>query len=241
MIVARLLLFQLLISISASAQALPGNAHLLFDKSECIESEIENAPVWLNPAFPGTALLEPEADGYFITRSAAIVKHLTIPSDFEVRTPSLGDINGVTLMPRWHFCHGIWKGHTIETIKGRVVAYANGLTCLNENAYWSMLIQVEGKGKNATASFLQVQFSLPCTETPQWLNRKSQVQEFRLEREERADSVLEEFLNCAPDSTKKFPQIPIWTLAAGVRGKKLPFGKVVPSYRSLDLPRIPIV
>src|SRR5215469_14125838 len=89
----------------------------------------------------------------------------------------------------------------IEKIRGRVVAYSNelyGLVCLNGNAYWSMLIRVEDGATDAAAKFIQVPFSLPCKETPQWRNRKSPIQEFRLRREQDADSVLKEFLDCGP-------------------------------------------
>ena len=128
-----------------------------------------------------------------------------------------------------------------ETITGQVVAYADGLTCLNGNAYWSMLIHVHDHTTDATTRFVQVRFSLPCKETPQWLNRKSAVQKYRLKREQDADSVLKEFLECAPDSTQRCPQMPMWSLVPGAQEEKLPFGQLVPSYISLDLPLVPVV
>ena len=41
------------------------------------------------------------------------------------------------------------------TIRGRVVAYSDGLTCLNGNAYWLMLIRVQ-EATDATPKFIQV-------------------------------------------------------------------------------------
>ena len=37
----------------------------------------------------------------------------------------------------------------LETIRGRVVAYSDGLTCLNGNAYWLMLIRSGGDGRSS--------------------------------------------------------------------------------------------
>jgi hypothetical protein len=128
-----------------------------------------------------------------------------------------------------------------ETVTGRVVAYADGLACLNGNAYWSMLIYIQDQGTDAPAKFIQVRFSLPCKESPQWFNRKSPVQKFRLKREQDADSVLKEFLDCAPDSTEECPHMPVWRLIPGAQEEKLPFGQTVPSYRSVDLPLVPVV
>jgi hypothetical protein len=128
-----------------------------------------------------------------------------------------------------------------ETITGRVVAYADGLACLNGNAYWSMLIHIQDHGTYAPAKFIQVRFSLPCKETPQWLNRKSTVQKFRLKREQGADSVLKEFLGCVPNSTEQCPHLPMWRLVPGGPEENLPFGQTVPSYRSVDLPLVPLV
>jgi len=78
------------------------------------------------------------------------------------------------------------------------MAYADGLACLNGNAYWSMLIHVQDDTTPHPAKFIQVRFSLPCKETPQWLNRKSPVQKFRLKREQDA-SVLKEFAEYTHD------------------------------------------
>ena len=128
-----------------------------------------------------------------------------------------------------------------EAITGRIVAYEKPLVCLNGNAYWLMLIHVQDQATDLSARFVQVHFSLPCNESPQWLNRKPSVQKFRLIREQDADSVLKEFLTCAADSGEKCPPVPMWRFVPGAESEKLPFGHLVPSYRSLDLPLVPVV
>ena len=128
-----------------------------------------------------------------------------------------------------------------QKIRGRVVAYADGLTCLNGNAYWSMLIRVPPNAVDAPGQFIQVRFSLPCKDTPKWLDRKSPVQKFHLKRERGTDSVLKEFLDCASDATEPCPKVPMWRLVPGTQKERLPFGHMVPSYRSVDLPLVPVV
>lgn len=128
----------------------------------------------------------------------------------------------------------------VETITGQVVAYSGGLACLNGNSYWSMLIRVEKRTPLAPPEFLQVDFSLPCDQSPKWLNRKPPMQKFRLRRKEDADSVLKEFFDCAPTSSPP-PNLEMWKRVPGAEKEQLPFGNVVPSYRSLDLPLVPVV
>ena len=130
----------------------------------------------------------------------------------------------------------------VETITGQVVAYSAGLetfACTNGNTYWSMLIHVLNR-TDSPATFIQVRFSLPCKEAPQWLNQKSPVQKFRLKRERDADSVLKEFVECAPDSGEKCHLL-TWKLVPGAENEKLPFDHIVPSYQSVDLPLAPVV
>ena len=127
----------------------------------------------------------------------------------------------------------------IETVTGQVVAYSNDLVCLNGSGYWSMLIRVQNH--SARSEFIQVRFSLPCNESPEWLNRKPPVQKFRLRREQSADSVLKEFLECAPASSQPCPHLQMWKRVPSAEKETLPFGKVVPNYRSADLPLRPVV
>jgi hypothetical protein len=55
----------------------------------------------------------------------------------------------------------------VETMAGRIVAYSDGLTCLNGNAYWSMLIHVQDHATNVPSQFVEVRFSLPCNKSPE--------------------------------------------------------------------------
>src|SRR5262249_3416865 len=85
----------------------------------------------------------------------------------------------------------LWEPSSkVEEITGRIVAYSSGLACLNGNGYWSMLIRVQDQTTALPPRFVQVQFSLPCAEHPEWLGRKASMQKFRLKRQKDADSVL---------------------------------------------------
>ncbi len=131
----------------------------------------------------------------------------------------------------------------VETVVGRIVAYSDGLTCLNGNAYWSMLIRVENHAPDTPPQFVEVRFSLPCDKQPEWLNRKSSPRKFRLRRDQGADSVLKEFMDCGPEPPSGQPclHIPMWKRVPGAKPATLPFGKRVPSYLSVDLPLTPVL
>jgi len=131
----------------------------------------------------------------------------------------------------------------IETLAGRIVAYSDGLMCLNGNAYWSMLVHVQN-APQIPSQFVEVRFSLPCDKQPEWLNRQSSLQKFRLKRDQEADSVLKEFMDCGPESPtggapRSCLQVPMWKRVPGAEPAKLPFGQRVPSYLSVDLPLAP--
>lgn len=89
--------------------------------------------------------------------------------------------------------------------------------------------------------FVQVQFSLPCADHPEWLDRKPSMQTFRLKRQKNADDLLNQFSGCPPASGAKCIHLPMWKPVPGMEDEKLPFGQRVPAYRSLDLPLIPVV
>jgi hypothetical protein len=133
----------------------------------------------------------------------------------------------------------------IETMTGQIVAYSNGLACLNGNAYWSMLIHVQDHATDPS-QFVEVRFSLPCNKSPEWITRKPPLQKFRLTRDQDSDSVLKEFMDCGAESpsghtSQPCPQIAMWKRVPGAEVEKLPFGQRVPSYRSVDLPLAPVV
>ena len=124
-----------------------------------------------------------------------------------------------------------------ETISGRVVAYSTALACLNGNGCWSMVIRVQ-RPKDIRSEFIRVDFTLPCGKSPEWVSAKPSIQRFRLFRRKDCDAVLAEFMAEEP---KKDPSIPIWKYLPGSENNKLPFGQVMPCYRSLDLPLAPVV
>ena len=134
----------------------------------------------------------------------------------------------------------------IEKLTGRIVAYSGGLTCLNGNAYWSMLIHVREQAAAAPSQFVEVQFSLPCDKSPEWITHTSSLQQFRLRRSQTDDSVLKEFMDCRAESPSSHAPEPcshllIWRRIPGAEDEKLPFGQRVPSYRSVDLPLVPML
>jgi hypothetical protein len=127
-------------------------------------------------------------------------------------------------------------------ITGRVVAYSGGLACLNGNGCWSVLIRVE-QPKNLTSKLVRVDFTLPCDKSPEWVSTKPVVKSFRLVRDKDADATL---LGCLQEKCDKSQQLqnqslPIWKRPAGADDQTLPFGKILPNYRSADLPVAPVV
>jgi hypothetical protein len=124
-----------------------------------------------------------------------------------------------------------------ETILGRVVAYSSSPACLNGNAYWSMVIRVQ-RSKGNRSEFIRVDFSLPCDKSPEWVSAKPSIQKFRLLRRKDCDAVLEEFMDI---ESKQHSAIPIWRHPPGEGLDSLPFDQVIPCYRSIDLPLMPVV
>jgi len=130
----------------------------------------------------------------------------------------------------------------VEEITGRIVAYSSGLACVNGNGYWWMLIRVQDRTTALPPRFVQVEFSLPCTEHPEWLGRKPSVQKYRLKRQQDADSVLKEFYDCPPESAGNCLHLGrMWSPMPGTEDEKLPYGQRVPNYRSIDLPLAPVI
>jgi hypothetical protein len=130
---------------------------------------------------------------------------------------------------------------TVETIVGRIVAYSNGLMCLNGNAEWTVLIRIQDDTLTVPSQFVEVRFSFPCDKLPEWVTHKSSLQSFRLRRDQSADSVLKEFIDCSIESRSSCPRLSVWKPVPTAESEKLPFGQRVPSYRSVDLPLIPVL
>jgi hypothetical protein len=124
-----------------------------------------------------------------------------------------------------------------ETMLGRVVAYSTSPACLNGNGYWSILIRVQ-QPKDSRSEFIRVDFSLPCDKSSKWISANSSIQKFHLFRQKDCDAALAEFMDTAP---KLSTAIPIWKRPPGAEHDSLPFGQVVPCYRSADLPLAPVV
>jgi hypothetical protein len=137
-----------------------------------------------------------------------------------------------------------------ETISGRVVAYSYWLGCLNGNGYWSMVIRVR-QSKNILSEFIRVDFSLPCDTSPESVSAKLSIQKFRLFRQKDCDAVLEGStvetpkqepamqLESTDGAIKQVPNILFWKYLPGTEHVALPFGQVLPCYRSIDLPMAP--
>jgi hypothetical protein len=124
-----------------------------------------------------------------------------------------------------------------EAILGRVVAYSTSPACLNGNGYWSMLLRVQ-QPKDIRSHLVRVDFSLPCDKYPEWVSAKPSIQKFRLFRQKDCDAELVEFMEISP---KQDLAIPIWRYPPAAEHYLLPFGQVVPCYRSADLPLAPVV
>lgn len=123
------------------------------------------------------------------------------------------------------------------TVKGRIVAYSVPPACLNGNGYWSMLIHVE-RPKNLSPQLIRVDFSLPCDKSPEWISSNSLVKKFRLVRDKHADAVLS---GCFKEECKENRSLPVWKRLADGTQDPLPFGQMLPSYRSVDLPLTPVI
>ena len=132
----------------------------------------------------------------------------------------------------------------VEHPSGLIVAYTVNPACLNGNWYWSMIIRVEPH-RSAAAEFIEVQFSLPCDKSPEWLLTKQSIRKFRLAREKECDSALTEFSLWQDQSSggkpKPNPAMPVWHLPPGASDVKLPYGQVLRCFRSLDLPLLPVL
>ena len=124
-----------------------------------------------------------------------------------------------------------------ENISGRVVAYAGPLVCLNGNGDWSIVIRVLPT-KNIQSEFIRVDFTFPCDKSPEWITSKPSVQKFRLVRRKECDAALG---GSASEEPKENPVLPIWKYLPGMEHDSLPFGRVLPCYRALDLPLVPVV
>ncbi len=130
-----------------------------------------------------------------------------------------------------------------ESVSGRIIAHDRGLTCLNGNAYWSVIIRLQ-QAHGRHPRYVRVNLSLPCAELPNWLNAKSSTQQFRLIRDKARDEVLEEFLRCggeSPNGGEPCIRTPAWLRVPDAEREELPFGNIVPAYQFADSPLADII
>lgn len=92
--------------------------------------------------------------------------------------------------------------------------------------------------KDITRELLRVDFSLPCDKSPEWISSKPSIQKFRLLRHKDCDSAL---VGSVDEESRESPVLPIWKYPPGAYHDRLPFGRVLPCYRYLDEPLIPLV
>jgi len=143
--------------------------------------------------------------------------------------------------------------HKTEKITGRVVAYSTGQSCLNGNGYWSMVIHTQ-PDKHQPPEFLRIDFSLPCSKTPDFASSAPPVQTFHLIRRRDCDAKLEGTMatdekllaidkrsTAEANGIKEILILPLWSRPPGMGSFPLPFGQIVPCYRSLDLPLVPVL
>jgi len=124
-----------------------------------------------------------------------------------------------------------------RTISGRVMAYSSSPVCLNGNGYWSLVIRVEGP-KKLRSQLIRVDFSLPCDRFPGKITTNSAPRKFRLVREKNLDYVLSGQME---GETQQKQSLPIWKRPEGSNHDALPFGQMIPGYRSVDLPLEPVL
>ena len=100
--------------------------------------------------------------------------------------------------------------------------------------------------KKVGSEFVSVQFSHPCAGIPKWLKTSSSIQEFHLIRQRESDAKLKEFWDCADQSLREeerqgCPPLNRWKRIPGAEQESLPFGQIIPGYRSADLPLVPVL
>lgn len=130
---------------------------------------------------------------------------------------------------------------TYRLITGRVIGYTASLACLNGNADWSVLIRVKARKRDGS-ELIRLDFTLPCGESPDWARSGRTLRTFRLTRQKSCDQVLSGSVEGGkPPGTMKDIPLPIWSYASSTTEEALPFGKILPCYRSKDLPLLPVL
>jgi len=117
------------------------------------------------------------------------------------------------------------------------MAYSLSPMCLNGNGYWSIVIRVE-RPKKLRSQLIRVDFSLPCGKYPDKIASNSAPMKFRLVRDKNLDYVLSGQME---GERQQNQSLPIWKRPEGANHDALPFGQMIPGYRSVDLPLEPVL
>jgi hypothetical protein len=151
--------------------------------------------------------------------------------------------SGVVILLLCFTCGGVLAGppahEKTQTISGRIVAYSIFPACLNGNTNWSMIIRAE-KPEVLAPGLIRVDFSMPCGGRPDWVSDKKSIQRFRLQRRKDCDIALDGSL-AGTEERLDDTGLPLWMLTPGKEISSLPFGQVLPCYRSVDRPLLPAV
>jgi hypothetical protein len=125
-----------------------------------------------------------------------------------------------------------------QKVHGEVVAYSTNVLapCVNGNVYWSMILRTSDPSR----PFARVDFSLACAADVEWLSGKQAPTLFRLLRDKSCDEPLDEFIQITDTGNDQKSKIPRWTRTPIGQKDALPFGKIVPCFRSKDLPTVPV-
>jgi len=115
-----------------------------------------------------------------------------------------------------------WQPNTVE---GKVVE--------------DVLIELNDTPKKRRKVIL-VRFSIPESQYKKWREDLPLIHQFRISRAPKGDSILLESLGVSElnTDTQEFRQgsFPFWLLLKGNENTKLPYGKMVKAYTSLDWP-----
>ena len=127
-------------------------------------------------------------------------------------------------------------------VSALIVAYRGLPACINGNADWSLILQLE-RPRQLRGEFVLTNFSQPCGQTPKMLEASTGLQRYRLFRDEGRDETLEELINCNDKATEDGPTkpchpIPVWKRLPGTKDATLPFGTRLRAYRDAKLPLV---
>jgi len=128
-----------------------------------------------------------------------------------------------------------------KSFNGDAVAFSGAETALN-GIVWADVLIVKSKGVKSPQELVIVQLSVPESEWDHWLSEISSVHNFRVRRAKIKEEELvehEHFID--KESGAKIGEYPVWHMLTGNEMMKIPFGKRIPVYDSLDWPVRPVL